>query len=557
MTPPAAPGSDDDIVIFTPKEDSAAGRRSGSFFKRVPKAVWIVSVIVAAGAAALFVFSSFQQAAHSPQKVAAEFRSAMDAGDFSRLSELAQPSDSSIDFTAETAAPMFALYNSSSAFRRDVDALTAGAPSVFHLKPERHFLYTGYTVSIDACELTVHTNIAGASVTAGGQTAEAAAQEAVVPTLDGTTYTSDYANLVRSSAKLANLLPGVYTVNASYTTSFGESFETSVSVSLMESAETALNFSYASVYVWNTSDLDVELSVGGRDYGSIASNVTLQLAPLHPDTAVTAACTTASGEKMTSSVTASDSYFEIRFAVGKIEIYNDYDVMMDVAWADDPYCSINAKSAYVIDSVPVGTKLTCSLEGYDIFKPFDYQVQYDYDSICPILDLSDESSDKVALAISDYLTSLGPDAPETPTSLSADLQQILSETHLMSAALAISNITIDNVYDVEVTQSGVLIRLNGSYDYTLPAGITLPPAEPAAPDTGDSADDTGGASAPDAGGETGTDASADAGANAGAPADSQGSGDSGDSGDAGQQTTFTQKFDAALFYDGTSWTIQG
>ena len=559
LTDSAAESADDDVVIFSPQKKGEAGSHPLSFLKKVPKAVWVSVVIVALGAAALFVFGSVQSSLHSRDKTAAELQQAMEQGDFALLSKVARPSDESIAFTSETAQPMFLLYNTSSAFRRDVASIAEDGPSPFHLVPEHRFLYTSYSVMIDSVDLTVRTNIAGASITAGAQTADSVAQEAVVPALDGTTYTSDYTNLVRSSAKLSGLLPGMYDVTASYTASFGEQFQASSKVSLMESIETALNFEYASVYIWNTSDLDVTLNVGQTAYGTIGSNMTLQLAPLHPETVLTAECTTDAGEKMTSSVNASDSYFEIRFAVGKVQIYNDYDVNMDVAWAGDPYCSITGKSAYVIDSVPVGTKLTCSLEGYDIFKPYDYTVQYDYDSIYPILNLSDESSDKVALAISDYLTSLGPDAADPPTSLSADLERVLAETHLMSAALAISNITIHDVYSVDVTQTGVEIRLNGSYDYTLPAGITLPadPAVPAEPadgsdtgsdaDTGASQDGTADATQPDADG-TGTADNADG-------TQTDGSGDQPQTEE--NQTTFTQKFDAALSYDGTSWTVQG
>gem|GEM_PF-1284405 len=550
----AAERTEDDVVIFTPQKKDGAGSHPLSFLKKVPKAIWITVVVAAVGIAAVLVFGNIQSTSHSREKTVEELRQAMEAGDFELLNKVAQPVDSGISFTEQTVQPMFLLYNTSSAFRRDVDSLSEDSPSVLHLVPERHFLYTTYSVTIDTCDLTVRTNIASATITAGAQNTVSVAQEAVVPALDGTTYTSDYTNLVRSSAKLSGLLPGVYDLSASYTASFGESFQTTAKVSLMENMETALNFSYSSVYVWNTSDLDVALAVGQSPYGTIGSNMTLQIAPLHPDTVLTAECTTASGEKMTSSVSAADSYFEIRFAVGKIEIYNDYDVNMDVAWSGNPYCAITGKSAYVIDSVPVGTKLTCSLEGYDIFKPYDYTVQYDYDSIYPILDLSDESSSKVALAISDYLTSLGPEAPETPTSLSADLQHILSQTHLMSAALAISNIVINDVYNVEVTEKGVLIRLNGTYDYTLPAGIALP-AEPAAP------------AEPTDGTETSPDTAQDntGSADTGETTES-GTGETPASGDAEQpaqnseadtQTTFTQKFDAALFYDGKTWAVQG
>ena len=141
----------------------------------------------------------------------------------------------------------------------------------------------------------------------------------------------------------------------------------------------------------------------------------------------------------------------------------------------------------------------------------------------------------------------------------ADLERVLAETHLMSAALAISNITIHDVYSVDVTQTGVEIRLNGSYDYTLPAGITLPadPAAPAEPadgtdtgsdaDTGASQDGTADATQPDADG-TGTADNADG-------TQTDGSGDQPQTEE--NQTTFTQKFDAALSYDGTSWTVQG
>jgi len=532
------PETDADVLVFDPKGRAGSGAPRACFLKKVAKPVWAAVIVAIIGAAVLLAFRGVESSAHSPEKTAAEFRSAMAAGDFEELQKIARPSDSAVAFTAETAQPMFALYQASPAFRRSVDTLASGGSTVFHLQPERHFLYTGYTVSIDTVELTVHTNIAAATVASGDRSALSAARETAEPVLDGTSYPSDYANLVRSDATLSGLLPGVYDVTANYDASFGGHFTSDASVQLANSRELALNFDYTSVYLWNTSDMDVQIAVGDSSYGTLGSNMTLQLAPVHPSDTITASCQPASGDAMTSSITASDGYFEIHFALGRVEIYNDYDAQMNVSWGGKPYCAISAKSTYIIASAPVGTVLTCTLEGYDIFAPYVYTVAYDYDSICPIFDLSDTSSESVSAAIGDYLASLGPEAPETPTDLSNGLQELFAATGLTGSELAVSNIAIDEVFDVELSGKSVLLHLNGSYEYTLPAGMTLlqeptpdaPSDTPAAPDVQPTPD---------------------------APADSGESGDAAGTQEPSVQTNFTQRFNATILYDGASWTVQG
>jgi hypothetical protein len=543
--------TDADILVFTPKGRAGNGAPRRHLMKKIPKAVWAVLLVAAIGAAALLAVSGAQSAAHSPEKAAEEFRTAMADGDFERLKSIAQPSAAGVAFTAKSVKPMFALYKASPDFRRSVDtlSLSGGGSTVLHLKAERHFLYSGYTVTIDPVVLTVRSNIASASVSCGDKNVYTDALESAEAALDGTSYTNDYPNLVRSDATLSGLLPGVYHVNAAYDASFGGHFAAETDVQLPNSREITLNFKYVSVYLWNTSEMDVQISVGKTSYGKLAPDMTLQLAPVQPDATVSALCQPDSGKAMTSSIAASAGYFEIHFAVGKVEILNDYDAQMNVAWDAKPYCAISAKSAYVVASVPVGTKLTCTLSGCDVFAPYDYKVAYDYDSICPIFALSEQSSKNVAAAIGDYLGALGSGESDAQTDLARGLQPILSQTGLTGADLSISDIAVDEVFDAKIADKSVTLHLNGSYSYTLPDGVTLPQQ----PDAGQTK--PGDEQNPDAA-QTPTDQTpADQTAGDSQPA-ADGTADNGSTDTAASQP-ITQRFNATVVYDGENWTIQG
>ena len=88
-----------------------------------------------------------------------------------------------------------------------------------------------YRVRIDPCRLNVTTNVAGASVSAGDEQTASVATE-LSEALDGAGYTQDALNLVRSEAAFDTLLPGLYDVEVSYTTAFGQSFDAADTVSL-------------------------------------------------------------------------------------------------------------------------------------------------------------------------------------------------------------------------------------------------------------------------------------------------------------------------------------
>ena len=85
-------------------------------------------------------------------------------------------------------------------------------------------------------------------------------------------------------------------------------------------------------------------------------------------------------------------------------MYNDYNADMLVRLNGADYCTIPAQTLQTIDDISLGSTLSFTLTGEEVFSPYDYQLIYDYDSICPILDLSEDAELAVSAVLQDELT---------------------------------------------------------------------------------------------------------------------------------------------------------
>ena len=438
---------EDDVQIYTPRADTPDASKAPVTSRRVAAGV-LCAVLIAGGAMALWHISR----EHTPEKTAAEFQAALASG----------------DFTEDALSPMFALYRESAAFRQQTAQLADEGSPCLHVEKRGGFPFSTYRVLVDTCELDVSTNVAGASVTAGDAQAESVPVESADNT-DSAGYTPDASNLVRSGAKFDSLYPGLYDLDISYTSSAGQSFEKSTTVNLMQPTQLSLDLDYTSLYVWNSSSISVDLSIDGAYYTTLSAGSSLQLSPLHADSVVTASCKTDAGEVLTDSVPASNRSFEVLFSLGTVDVYNDYDADMRVCLNGADYCVIPAKTLQTLSGISVGSTLSFSLADFDIFRPYDYSLSYDYDSICPILSLSEDAKLAVSAVLQDALSSL----PLTggDDGLLGSLDALLVENGWSRSEVLVSDVTVGDVYAMQTTDGGTLLSLSGYYTCT---NITLP-----------------------------------------------------------------------------------
>ena len=473
VCPSCGHGAEDDVQIFTPHNTAPpdAKLRARITARRIAAAA-VCAAVVAAGSFALWRISR----ENTPEKAVGAFQSALAAGDFEQFCAVAEPAGGTV-FTEQSLAPMFSLYRESAAFRQQTALLSSEDSPCLRLEKRGSFPFATYRVMVDACKLDVVSNIASADVTVGSVSAQTQPLESAGEPLDGTQYPQDFENLVRSSAEFDTLLPGLYDLDVSYTSSLGQSFSGSTSVSLMQPTQTELDLDYTSLYVWNSSSMDVALYVDGAPYGTLSSGSALQLAPLHADAVVQASCTTDAGETLTDSVTASSRSFEIQFSLGTVDVYNDYNADMSVQLGGSDYCVIPAKTLQTISGISLGSTLTFSLADSEIFSPYDYQLVYDYDSVCPILDLSEESELAVSAIVQDELTT----APLTGADdgLLSSLDRLLVKNGWSRSEVVVSDVTVENVYAMEPQNGGMLLRLSGYFTCT---NITLPDASAPLPE---------------------------------------------------------------------------
>ena len=150
---------------------------------------------------------------------------------------------------------------------------------------------------------------------------------------------------------------------------------------------------------------------------------------------------------------------------------------MSVQLGGSDYCVIPAKTLQTISGISLGSTLTFSLADSEIFSPYDYQLVYDYDSVCPILDLSEESELAVSAIVQDELTT----APLTGADdgLLSSLDRLLVENGWSRSEVVVSDVTVENVYAMEPQNGGMLLRLSGYFTCT---NITLPDASAPLPE---------------------------------------------------------------------------
>ena len=155
-----------------------------------------------------------------------------------------------------------------------------------------------------------------------------------------------------------------------------------------------------------------------------------------------------------------------------MDVYNDYNADMLVRLNGADYCTIPAQTLQTIDDISLGSTLSFTLTGEEVFSPYDYQLIYDYDSICPILDLSEDAELAVSAVLQDELTT----APLTgeDNGLLGGFDRLLLANGWSRSEVVVSDVTVENVYAMDLVDGGILLGVSGYYTCT---NISLPTAD--------------------------------------------------------------------------------
>lgn len=431
--------------------------------KPLPKWAKPVGIAVAAVIVVVVALSLILKSVNAPDKVADKFLDAMANSDFAALSKVAVAADEDLVLTEENTAPLFKLYNESTAFRKsvedlldeDVDLLEDGDDPnegyLFDLRAEKKFLHTGYEVVIETCDtLDISSNLVCEVTLDGGQTASLTSDSSSDAWSDEVVLGPDYNLAQYSNGAVYDLLPGLYTVTGTVATSAGTTFtaETTVEISNEYNAYAELNFDYATIEIQNYYDIPVEFYIDGNLYGSMDGEGYFEAGPLNPDQMIEARADVGADEPMTETFSASEGYWTLSFVLCEVEINNEYATPIRVLRDGEEIMEVAAGDYASVEGLPSGTVLTLELiEG--VTEPVEYTCEYEYDYIYPEFTLTEDAAASAQEAVETYIAQVvdlfnAKDAAGlaavTATDLSADMIATLEdlETQLSSYGDAVS-----------------------------------------------------------------------------------------------------------------------
>jgi hypothetical protein len=415
-----APPAESGFTTFDP----GAAQTSGPAFtpsapkERKPLPKWVLPVGIAALVVivALAVTSFVLKSINSPEKVTERFLAAAESGDFSALSKVAVLANEDVELTEESAAPFFLLYSENTNFQRtlesllesDTDLINDGDDpiegNIVDLASYEGFLHTGYRVVIETCQVEIESNLIC--------TVDLGLGDSVEVTNDGS-YSSYYSDCgpdygeycAWGEATVYDLLPGRYTMSGSVTNSLGQTFsaEETLDVTSLYAYGT-LSFEYQTLELYNASDVDVDIYIGGSLYGTVASYVDALIGPIDPETEVEARATFTNGDTSTQTFLAGDNdgYTYLRFIQCKVTVKNTSAYTLYVYQDDQCLAAIEPKSSTELTGLPYGTQLLLQFTELDAFETVEYTCEYATDRITPSLTLSDDQKAAIQSAVDDY-----------------------------------------------------------------------------------------------------------------------------------------------------------
>ncbi len=387
----------------------------------LPTGIAVVAVVVILVAVSLILGS-----VNSPENVSEKFLNALQAGDFDAVSGVAVLADEEQTLTAEMMEPMFALYQESVPFRMELEELLDDDEELIDegrdpnegylvdLRAKSGFLHTAYEVVLETCStVEISSNLTCQVTLSGGQSLQLAADDMDAAYDESYSASADAYLAQWSSGTMYDVLPGLYTVSGTVTTSAGETFtaETQLTVDNEFDAYCELYFDYASVEVENDSDVPVDLYVNGgtTPFMTMEPDTYGTLAPLTVDATVEARADLGGDEPMTETFAAADEYIYLSFQLCDLEVYNDYYAPLLILDENGGLLGeVSAEDDYsTFEGFYPGTHVTIQM--YDeqgLVDPYTVMIPYDDDYIYvePEFDgLSDSAMADALTAITTYV----------------------------------------------------------------------------------------------------------------------------------------------------------
>ena len=386
--------------------------------KPLPKWALPVGIAVAAVVVLVVAASLILKSLHSPERTMERFLDALSEGNFQALSDVAAPADDRVEFTEETTAPLFALYESSVKFRKDLESILDDSvermedgddpdeDQLVWMQPEKAFLHTRYTVMIETCDsVELGSNLACEVTLPGGEIVTLTSSDGDPANSDCLAYGPDYGLAAWSYGTAYDLLPGLYTVEATVETSFGETFEaeTTLEVAGLYDVYGELYFEYSTIDIYNDSSVEADIYIDGTYYATAPSNGELYIAPILPETQLEARANVETDEPMTETFSADEGYYELHFVLCELEVNNGYDAPITVYRDGEELGTVEPYGYSYFSGLPMGTEVELQLFDESVTEPVFYVCEYEYDYIYPDFTLTDTAGTEAKAVVESFI----------------------------------------------------------------------------------------------------------------------------------------------------------
>ncbi|MGE4485586.1 MAG: hypothetical protein AB7C97_10810 [Oscillospiraceae bacterium] len=369
----------------------------------------IVILIIVLILASVFII----KALNTPERVAEKFLSAMSKADFDELSKVAVLGSENAEFTADSVQPMFELYADSTIFRDSVKAAISSdidginnrnepdSGNVFDLSLEKGTLFKKYNVVITPCRVIITTNYAGATVFLGDKSAiSEKSSEAAAPQNSVGNYSEDYENFCSAEVSFSDILPGRYSASVNFSTKLGDTFSRvrKIDVSSVNMAADMTVTGCYTMTVYNYSNYRITVSAGKGQY-SLPSNEELLIGPIAGDRKVVAGYEPSDGEGLEIEETPADNDY-LCFELCELYVLNYNKIPLKINVDGEFFGNADVNSSVRVFPLSYNAVVSMVAEGCDFLAPYEYTVEYNYDSVYPTFSISDNALTE----IKNYLT---------------------------------------------------------------------------------------------------------------------------------------------------------
>ena len=385
--------------------------------KPLPK--WLKPAVLAALAVAVALAgtSLILRSANTPEKTMEKFLSAMEAGELGALNKVAYVDGDELELTEQTAQPMFRLYASNKDFRNrlentleeDVDLLNSGESAegkLVTLEEKKGFLHTSYQVVLHLCDVNIYSSFGAVTVTLDNGRSFTIPSNGSVPADDSdTVYAKEYADVYGQDYLLTQILPGLYDVQYTYETGYGETVQGQQTLPVLwYGSDCYLETDLVAPIIYNDSRVEIEIFAEDKACLSILGGAEGYLGPMAADTKLEARADVGLEEPMTQELSASEEYVSVSFELCEVSFYNSTKSTLKVYRGEELLGAIEPYDSYDVQGLPSGTQLQVRLmENEDVISYYHYVCEAEYDTVTPSFELKQEAEQALAAAVQTHL----------------------------------------------------------------------------------------------------------------------------------------------------------